>query len=1802
MATEVLFDLIRQRFDPSDRKVIATSLQHDPLVWQFVQVLDESLPIFKLADADPASLSPGALAVQLISRKQDVDLPNLGQIETALPHEVRQAAAKAFESTFNSGLPPADLATAGLLALALRERRKIKSGWAGIADEILIKRGHNALEKNIQIWQTPFACLYSLCPDFDSLTADFLRSKTNQTAQVGVGLLVHALLTNPLPDSARLDALFNPVSGLPMDLQLDALKWLDEAKQTQLCQSLAQSLMQVKSNVDAFARTFAEWEAFETPSSEDPLNKPVRFSLAEDLNRLAAFHHFLGDAAKSAETYRKAGDVLEFVKAQTLFQSAASRSTADAKSLWTTVIHALPHSQQARFGYIQNLIENQNLDEAKRLLAEMPPSTEKAWFEAELASDDAKPEKGPQLYSDFLKSTEQRTVSASKSYFVHRSNAGLSRKALKDLITNQGPAMGHLPIEPDYADPDQLQWLRDGFIQSRQYERAIELTAYLELVQPEDDGHKKTLARLYGQAKQWPQAYETIQQIVKSETTPALDDLTLFAESALRTDRADMAVSIAQNILKQSPNHAKALVLLGESFWQKGETVKAIQHMEKVVESIPEEADTWLALARIWQENGQSERALDVLQKGVVAVPNHPGLLRALGKLLLEKQSPSDAITYLQKAYAIDDQDPEGHFDLARASYQLGRYEQAWSLLTPYLTSYDQDAAIAKLLGHVMLAMDKEQEAKPILLFAAEQNPEDRNTTLSAAKIIIHEADTALKETDFATLTRLRSILQQSIGAHEGDSQLQLNLADVERLLGNSAQAFEIYRSLAEQERPGKAGPTWQLQYGLGKTALAMGRHEIALAALQDAATQQPGNLAVLHALTQAYLSSDLQSKADETARTALKMAPQDMQNILWYARLQMDQNQPEKAAKALKDSLVLITDQPVLKLWLARSLLSTGDLDAAERNLAELIEDPFTKGADLHQAAYACVQINNLDLAIKALESAISRTGTFNPLLALDLAAIFASRDEWLSALNVLDLTEDQTASFPEVALYKSDLLNHLGRYDSSLAVLESIQAQAEARLASDPGPTDSYTRSPLLYAVDFSLAGYDVRMGQLKRGLADLSEAVEWLEKAAAAKPDDVKIRLACAEAQAANLNFSRAAQLSSFDEAASQNPDRLDLACLKAELAYLTGDPLAAMQATEQIDSGLSTYPRLLALQSRMAAGMGDLEVAQNYLAEAQAAFDETYGQAEVTDLPVLFRQAMNLNGMAEAALALENAARAAADFEQADSLLPGQPLFNWRLALALTQAAEAQAKADLLAVRAHAPGAVFRAPDAYAAFNRCIALAKPTLDQQTWVCLKARGTAAFTGEWNLTTNLDPCLNDPEMGTAVVMNSDDDELIRKVLETYPDNADVLQAYGFNALRFNKVDGIPAVEKALELDTLNPLNHALLAFLNRSAPEMALRSIETALQIWPDEPEWHSFAADLQLQLGYAEQADAHIAEALKKNPDNPIFWQQSAEIRLHANDLAQAKADLEKSIQMQTKDAGAWLKLAEVNRRLGDMTAAIRDVQNAQQLEPGNKSLALKEAQLLFDQQDYPAAIEKTTAILETDPANTDARIIKARALAKQGKFEQALATLESSIKSQPDNAHLAVESLKIRKDFEGPEAVLPELIRLAEANTEDPEVLTLLTDWLIQTNRLEKAAQTAQTILRILPREAKVHLMLGRLQRKNGQLDQAIAHLSDAIAYDPNMVEAYIELGKTYQERRDLEEAIRAFQKGTEVAPKDPRPYYHAGMALKECKDYSGAEAMLKQAKHYAPGDGNIIRQLGMITAMNLINNLRETSQS
>ena len=1795
MAIEVLLDLIRQRFGPADRKVIAESLQHDPLVWQFVQN-EDNLPYFEASDAAKDTYTPAAIIRWIIQEKYGWDLMSPADDDAEIPEALVVDATRTLDSTVNAGLPPIDLLSAGLLMVALRHIAQSEDNWQAILDKILVKQGARGVEKNVQIWQTPAACLFAFEPAFNAFIDSFLQSEVPATKQTGYGLFTHALLSNPLPQTEKLDEFYNRLSYEGIGSQLQVLKTLEKAGQTQLAQLLATSLMQIRTNADFMARTYAELEAFQTPSDRlDPLQKSVRMDLAEDLSKLAALLHYAGNEAKSSEAYYGASQILSFIQTQAQFQSVSGKTGVEAKPIWMSIIQSVPHSQLARLQYSHFLIQQGEFGEAEKQLSDISDSPQKVYLETKVQNARAKGIQDPIT----LNLTTPKSTASAPDYFVHDPALNCDDEILKSAVMGTGIKLNKGKWSPRLSNRKQVRLMRDWYRKSGQYDQAIELTSYLELVEPESTEHRKALATLYGQSKQWPKAFAAIQEIVKSEVSPSMDDLLLFAESALNTKRTDLAISICQNIIKETPNQPKALILLGEGFWQKGDSLKAIQHMEEVVKTIPEQAETWLALARIWQENDQTDKTVEVLQKGVVAIPDSPELLRELGKWMLEKQSPADAISYLKKAHDLDNRNPEGQFHLARASYKLGRYAEAWALLEPHLAEYAQEPAIAKLLGHVLLAMGEAQKAKPILLFAAEHYPEDRDTVLSAAKVVTHEAETAAEELNLVDLTTLRSILTTYLETNGPDTQVKLNLADVDRLLGNSQQAFETYLDVSKQIHPAKSRATWQLQYGLGKTALAMGKKEMAVATLQEAASQQPENTAILHALAEAYEGSDLAAKASETALLALKLAPQDLDNILWYAKFQMDAGHPEAAIKALKETLVIQPDQPSLKLWLTRAQLALGEIDAAESNLVSVIDGSAASSSESQEAAYLSIRLNNFNLAIKAFEKAIQNAASFSPVMVMDLAAAYTSQNQRREALESLDLDGEVFYQYPELALLKADILDYLGQYGPALAALQTVQTVAEEQLAANPERLNAYAKSPLLYPVDFSLAGFHYRLGQLNRALGNPEEALQNLEAAFEKDPDSSKIRLALAETRTLNMDFDSAYDLVRDIPLEQKDQDSLDLSCLKSELVgYLT--PETSFNSAEALTSGLVTYPRLLALQSRTAAAMGEPDVARTYLDEAHKAFFENTNPSTTINVAAISRQMMTLIGMAEAALTLGNLILATNLFKQAQAMLPDQALLNWRWATGLMLAAEAQRKAAILSITDHAPGSECLSPAYQAQFNILVEKLKPVLSQEAWICLKARGVAAFEGEWQLTMNIDPCLADPAAAATIVMTSDDNEIIRQVMATYPNDPQVLQAYGLNALQYHKVDAIPMVEQALQANPLNAANHALLAYLSQEMPEVALKAIETALQIWPTESAWHAFAAEMELLAGQTDDATEHIAQALESDPDNADFWLQSAEIRLVSNDLVDAKAALEKSVSIKTQNPDTWMRLAEVNHRLGDVTAAIRNVQNAQQLDPANKSLAIKEAQLHFDKKDYDTAIEKTARILETNPADEDAHVIQAQALTKQGKFGQALLALNQYLDQNPQNTRIQLEALKVKKAYEGTEKALPELVKLAEENAEDPAVLTVLTDWLIQTNRLDKAEKTAQTILRIMPEQASVHLMLGRLQRKTGQLDQAIAHLSDAIVHDPNLIEAYIELGKTYQDRRNLEDAIAIYRQATEIDPSDPKPYYHTGMALKECRDYHGAEAMLKQAKALAPEDPEIIRQLGVITAMNLINNLRETS--
>jgi len=1807
MSTEILLGYIRQHFSPIEGQALVSSLRHEPLVWQFFQDDATSSSFLSSSPAELDAFSPGRISIWLIAQETGMTLEDL--LATPLAGDLAQLTGKAFETIINTGLPPTSLSSAGLLALALRNRRALKGNWSGISEEILHINGKQSVQKNFNLWKAPFASLFSFCDDFEDILEDLLQSKSEIANQTAIPLLVHAYLANPAAPEHMFERFFSSANKLAIDLQLAILKQLNRYGQYHLQKKLARQLMQTKTVADSFARIFSELEAFDAQLPDmDALEKQIRYDLPEDVNRLAAFHYYSGNDRQATQTYQKSTQLIDFIKSQTLFQSLSASDQNISNPQWISIINGVPNSAQARLIYIKKLVNEQKYNEATTYLDQLPPSIAKqlTGYQIEKSTGTGKASLPADLL--FNKNNTDPETTLTPGYYVHPIHHNPSIEILEEVLAQEDLAVyqGWVEdlLEKNYYNPQIVLLTRNFYEKTHQLHKAIALTSFLEIQHPQNFAHKSNLARLYSLAGRWTDTFDILQASIKAETTPEIEDLERFAEAALRTDRFDMAISICQNIITRDPLNTKALVLLGESYMDKGDPIKAIQHMEQVVEAIPDAPDTWLTLARLWEKNQQTDRAFEILNKAVLALPNEPELLRALGKAHLERQSPSDAVTHLRKAYEISSDHLQGKIDLARAEYQLGLNEKAWRLLEPFMQNYQNVPEVSELLGRVLVALGKKHAAIPVYLSAAKSNPDDFDVILTAARLVLEESEALYGERCKDALEQVQEILNTSLGKDPEHTQLRLHHADILRINGLHQEAWEAYRQLAEQETGENSHHNWRLNYGLGKTAIALGNIDIGLAALQDAASDQPENLLVLHALSEAYLAADLRGKSESFAKSSIKLAPDDVNNILWYANFKTRNNEPEEAVQALKEALQINPERVELKLWLAKSQISVGSSGDALAIVKQLIQGDVATADERHQAAHLCVQVNEIALAVRALESARHLDRNCHPLLLMDLAVGYSLIGQWKNAIETLDVSDESCAEHPQLVLLKSDLLSNLGRYSAAVKTLESIDSAGLAVLSHSEGTRNNQSQSPLLYRFDFTQKGYLYKLGQMNRGVGEISKAQEYLEKALELDPADVNLRLATAEAFTTGLNFDHALEiLNAFDH---QNPsvdeianNHLQVVCAQVENLLAKEEYKQAEILARDLEESPTQTPRTLAISSRIASISRNTENATNQLNDAISAVQANPQDAITPSADNLFTDLMTLVNIAEAARLLDDHNLSIQYHQQAWKKLNNQPYQNLCYLNALIKAAEAQQISEAVLIRAHAPG-----KDMLSESNQQIAQAlletvKPLLSQDTYICLKARATAAMSGEWPLSLNIDACLVGPDEAAALIIASDDHSLVQDILETYQNDPQVLQAYGVFALKNDRKDGKDAIEKALSIDTTNPINHALLGLLTVDSPNQAIKSLEAALAIWQDEPEWHAIIADLYQQSGNSEEAALHIAEALKDDPENAKYWQESASIKIKNNDLLNAKTDLEKSTAIYSEDPVSWIKLAEINKRLGNIPEALQNFQEAKDLKPEDLDIATQEICFLIDQRNYQDAESKAQEELSDHADHNPLRILLARAQAKQGKFDAANQTLSLALEQTPNDPSLVLEKLHIRKDQEGVEPVLSDLITLAQDHPNDVAVLTTLTDWLIQTNRLQKAAETAQTVLRIFPESAEIHLMLGRLQRKSGQLDQAIAHLSEAITKDPCLVEAYLELGKTYQDRRNLEEAIKVYQKASQANASDPRPYYFAGMALKECKDYSAAEAMLKQAKRYSPDDATIIRQLGVITTLNLINNLRET---
>jgi Flp pilus assembly protein TadD len=130
------------------------------------------------------------------------------------------------------------------------------------------------------------------------------------------------------------------------------------------------------------------------------------------------------------------------------------------------------------------------------------------------------------------------------------------------------------------------------------------------------------------------------------------------------------------------------------------------------------------------------------------------------------------------------------------------------------------------------------------------------------------------------------------------------------------------------------------------------------------------------------------------------------------------------------------------------------------------------------------------------------------------------------------------------------------------------------------------------------------------------------------------------------------------------------------------------------------------------------------------------------------------------------------------------------------------------------------------------------------------------------------------------------------------------------------------------------------------------------------------------------------------------------------------------------------------------------------------------------------------------------------------------------------------------------------------------------------------RIEDAISVPATAAPPTNLSGSEHLEQGRVLLNEGNLNDAIAHLSLAVSQDPNLAEAHNLLGVAFESKGLSDIAEQSFMTALKLDKKNPEILNNLGFLLYRHGDYKRALEQLKKAARLAPDNSRILNNLAM----------------
>jgi tetratricopeptide (TPR) repeat protein len=359
----------------------------------------------------------------------------------------------------------------------------------------------------------------------------------------------------------------------------------------------------------------------------------------------------------------------------------------------------------------------------------------------------------------------------------------------------------------------------------------------------------------------------------------------------------------------------------------------------------------------------------------------------------------------------------------------------------------------------------------------------------------------------------------------------------------------------------------------------------------------------------------------------------------------------------------------------------------------------------------------------------------------------------------------------------------------------------------------------------------------------------------------------------------------------------------------------------------------------------------------------------------------------------------------------------------------------------------------------------------------------------------------------------------------------------------------------RAIELDEGNIIAHNNIgkSLIESGHVSEAVKHYEIALNHDPNYASAHiSLGYALSIQ-GKTDDSVSHLQEALRINPNKASAHYFLGNILSQQDRLQEAIRHYGKAIELKPEYFEAHNNLANLLADQGRLDDAVRHYKKVLLINPRYAKAYNNLGSALFRKNRVKEAVHNYGLAINYNPDYAEAHNNLGVALKKQGQLDEAVIQYQRALQLMPQygEAHFNLGlALAYTGDIETAAIHFEEALRI---KPDDVQIKHHKEKTQVKLDAINADIETLKALATSHPVPPDVHINLGDLFKKKGDIKSATAHYSKALVHNRRFVPALKKLGIIYATEGQFDEAIHVFKEIAKLEPKNSEAcYWLAGL--------------------------------------------------